>query len=229
MQSSGFWYTCRTEQTSIFEHFHYLQKKPIPVTTYLPSPPIQPVSRNHWCIFCLYLLLLFSRSVMSGSLWLHGLQHARLPCPSPFPRVCSNSCPYSRWCHPTISSSVVPISSGFNLSLHQGLFQWVSSSHQVAKVLEFQLHHHSFQRNPRVDLLQNGQVGSPCSPRNSQESSPTPQFKSINSSALSFLHSPTLTLTLIITKNQYSTKSYFSWVHQKASATREQNVLSSWK
>ena len=53
--------------------------------------------------------------------------------------------------------------------------------------------HHSFQRNPRADLLQNGLVGSPCSPRDSQGSSPTPQFKSINSSALSFLNSPTLT------------------------------------
>ena len=56
-----------------------------------------------------------------------------------------------------------------------------------------QLHHHSFQWNPRADLLQNGLAGSPCSPRDSQESSPTPQFKSINSSALSLLHSPTLT------------------------------------
>ena len=63
----------------------------------------------------------------------------------------------------------------------------------MAKVLELQLQHHSFQRNPRVHLLQNGLVGSPCSPRDSQESSPTPQFKSINSSALSLLHSPTLT------------------------------------
>ena len=50
----------------------------------------------------------FSRSVMSDSLWPHGLQHARLPCPSPAPRACSNSCPSSPWCHPTISSSVVP-------------------------------------------------------------------------------------------------------------------------
>ena len=80
-----------------------------------------------------------------------------------------------------------------NPSQYQGLFQWVNSSHEVAKVLEFQLQHHSFQRNPRADLLQNGQIGSPCSPRDSQESSPTPQFKSINSSALNFLHSPTLT------------------------------------
>ena len=80
-----------------------------------------------------------------------------------------------------------------NPSQHQSLFQWVNSSHEVAKVLEFQLQHHSFQRNPRTDLFQNGLVGSPCSPRDSQESSPTSQFKSINSLALSFLHSPTLT------------------------------------
>ena len=80
-----------------------------------------------------------------------------------------------------------------NPSQHQSLFKWVNPSHEVAKVLEFQLQHHSLQRNPRADLLQDGLVGSPCSPRDSQESSPTPQFKSINSSALSFLHSPTLT------------------------------------
>ena len=53
----------------------------------------------------------FSHSVMSNSLGPHGLQHARLPCPSPTPRACSNSCPSSQWCHPTISSSVVPFSS----------------------------------------------------------------------------------------------------------------------
>ena len=86
--------------------------------------------------------------------------------------------------HPLSSSSPPAL----NLSQHQGLFKWVSFSHQVAKILEFQLQHHSFQRNPRADLLQNGLVGYPCSPRDSQESSPTPQFKSINSSVLSFLH-----------------------------------------
>ena len=53
----------------------------------------------------------FSPSVMSNSLWPHGLQHARLPCPSPTLRACSNSCLLSRWCHPTISSSVIPFSS----------------------------------------------------------------------------------------------------------------------
>ena len=56
-------------------------------------------------------LLLFSHSVMSNSLWPYGLQHTRLPCPSPTPRACSNSCPSSQWCHPTISSSGVPFSS----------------------------------------------------------------------------------------------------------------------
>ena len=86
-----------------------------------------------------------------------------------------------------------PSPPALNLSQHQGLFKWVSSSHQVAKVLEFQLQHQSFQWTPRTDLPKGGLVGSPCSPRDSQESSPTPQFKSINSSALSFLHSPTLT------------------------------------
>ena len=100
------------------------------------------------------------------------------------------------WVGDAIQSSH-PLSSpsppALNLSQHQGLFQRVSSLHQVAKVLEFQLQHQSFQWTPRVDLRQNGLVGSPCSPRDSQESSPTPQFKSINSLALSFLHSPTLT------------------------------------
>ena len=91
--------------------------------------------------------------------------------------------------HPLLSSSP----SAFNLSQHQGLFKWVSSLHQVAKVLEFQLPYQSFQWTPRTNLLQDGLVGSPCCPRDYQESSPTPQFKIINSSALSFLHSPTLT------------------------------------
>ena len=59
------------------------------------------------------LCLLFSHSVVSDSLWPHGLQHATLPCPSPTPRACSHSCPSSQWCHPTISSSVIPFSSCF--------------------------------------------------------------------------------------------------------------------
>src|SRR5574341_283684 len=79
----------------------------------------------------------------------------------------------------------------------------------MAKVLEFQLQHHSLQRNPRVYLLQNGLVGSSCSPRDSQESSPTPQFKSNNSLALSLLHSPTLTSIHDHRKNHSLTRRIF--------------------
>ena len=73
------------------------------------------------------------------------------------------------------------------------VFSNEATLHEVAKVLELQPQHQSFQWTPRIDLLQKGLVGSPCSPRDSQESSPAPQFKSIHSSVLSFLHSPTLT------------------------------------
>ena len=72
----------------------------------------------------------------------HGLQHTKLPCSLPIPRACSNSCPSSRWCHPTISSSVVPFSC-LQFFPASGSFPRVSSSHQVAKELEFQLQHQS--------------------------------------------------------------------------------------
>ena len=73
------------------------------------------------------------------------------PCPSLSPEVCSNSRLFSWWCHPTISSFVTP-SPAFNLSQHQHLFQWVGSLHQVAKVLELQLQHQSFQWIFKVDF-----------------------------------------------------------------------------
>ena len=107
------------------------------------------LKREHWGIS-----VQFSCSVVSNSLWSHESQHARPPCPSPTPGVHSDSCPLSRWCHPAISSSVVPFSScPQSLPADHSLFQWVNSSHEVAKVLEFQLQHHSFQRTPRADLL----------------------------------------------------------------------------
>ena len=68
-------------------------------------------------------MLLFSRSVMSDSLWPHGLQHARFPCPSPSTGACSNSRPFSQWCHPTISPSVVPFSSCLQSFPASGSFQ----------------------------------------------------------------------------------------------------------
>ena len=87
------------------------------------------------------LLLLFSCSVVSDSLKHHGLQHTRLPCPSPSPGVCSNSCPLSWWCHPTISSSVVSFSShlqSFPVTV-SFLRSWLFAS--GAKVFELQLQH----------------------------------------------------------------------------------------
>ena len=76
---------------------------------------------------------------LSDSLQPHELQHTRPPCPSPTPRVYPNSCPLRQWCHSTISSSVVPFSSCLQSFPASRSFKWVSPSHQVAKVLEFQL------------------------------------------------------------------------------------------
>ena len=95
----------------------------------------------------------FSRSVMSDSLWPHELQHARPPCPSPTPGVHPNPCPLSQWCHPAISSSVIPFSSCPQSFPASGSFQMSQLFASGAKVLEFQLQHQSFQWTPRTDLL----------------------------------------------------------------------------
>ena len=125
------------------------------------------------------LSLLFSHSVVFDSLRPHGLQNTRLPCPSLSPEVCSNSCSLSQWCnqpsHPLSSPSLQIL----NLSQRQILFQWVGSWHQVAKLLELQLQHQSFQWIFRVDFLWDSLAWSPCSPRDSQKSSPAPQFYSL--------------------------------------------------
>ena len=102
-----------------------------------------------------------------------------------------------------------PFPSALNLSQHQGLFQWVSSSHQVAKVLELQLQHQSFQWIFRVDFLYEWLVWSPCCPRDSQETSLTTQFQSINTSALSLLYGPILTSIHDYWKNIPLTKGTF--------------------
>ena len=151
------------------------------------------IQLNNMCGLKSMFWFQFSCSVMSDSLQPHKPQHAGPPCSSQTPGVNPNSC---HWVSNAIQPSH-PLSSpyppAFNLSQHQGLFKWVRSSHQVAKVLKFQLQHQSFQWPPRTDLLEDGLAGPPCSPRDSQESSPTPQFKTISSSVLSFLNSPTLT------------------------------------
>ena len=91
------------------------------------------------------------------------------------------------------SHPLLPPSPILNLSQHQGLFQWVSSSHLMAKILELRLQHQSFQLLFMVDFFWDLLVWSPCCPRDSQESSLAPQFKSNNSSLLSLLYGPTIT------------------------------------
>ena len=95
----------------------------------------------------------FSHSVLSNSLWTHGLQHTRLPCPSLTPGAYSNSCRLSWWCHRTISSSVAPLSSHLQSFLASGSFPMNQLFHQVATVLEFHLQHQSFQWIFRTDFL----------------------------------------------------------------------------
>ena len=128
----------------------------------LASESVLPMNIQSWfplgltgLISLLSSSVQFSCSVVFDSLWPHGLQHSRPPCPSPTPGDCSNSCPLSRWSHPTISSSVIPFSSWLQSfpASHQGLVQWVSSSHQAAKDLELHLQHQSFHWIFRNDLL----------------------------------------------------------------------------
>ena len=136
-------------------------------------------------------LLLFSCSVVPDSLWPHGLQHARLPCPSLFPRVCSNSCPLSWWYHPTISSSVVPFSSCIQSFPASGSFPmnrlFASCGQSIgalASILPMNVQGWFLLGLTGINPL--GLI-SLHSPRDSQESSPAPQLESINSLALSLL------------------------------------------
>ena len=141
----------------------------------------------------MYVSVQFSRSVMSDSLRPHESQHSRPPCPSPTPGAYSNSRPLSWWCHPAISSSVVPFSSCPQFLPASGpfpmsqLFAWGGQSIGVSAST-------SLLPMNTQDLSPLGWTGwISLQSKGLWESSPTPQFKSINFLALSFLHSPTLT------------------------------------
>ena len=133
----------------------------------------------------------FSCSVVSDSLRSHEPQHARPPCLSPTARVCPNPCPLSRWHHPTISSSVVPFSSCPQSFPASGSFPltWLFTSDSQSIGASVSVLPMNIQDWFPLGLT----VWSPCSPGDSQESSPTPQFKSISSLVLRFLYSQTLT------------------------------------
>ena len=149
--------------------------------------------RKQWYICTMEYSVQFSRSVVSDYLRPHELQHARPPCPSPTPGVHPDSCPSSQWCHSAISSSVIPFSScpqslpaSESFPMRQ-LFSWGGQSTGVSALASFlpkKSQGWSPSEWPGWISLQSKGLSRVFS---------KPQFKSINSSVLSFLHSPTLT------------------------------------
>ena len=119
--STWFWLLCHP--SFFMKASVYLQLNSF--LSLLPTSRILGVQRPLFISYCCYQFssVHFNGSVVSNSLRPHGLQHARLPCPSPTPRACSNACPLSQWCHPTISSSVIPFSSCLQSFPASGSFQ----------------------------------------------------------------------------------------------------------
>ena len=133
-------------------------------------------------------------SVMSDSLQPHGLLHAKLPCLSPTPGACSNSYSSSQWCYPTISSSVVPFSSCLQSFPASGSFPMSQFFTSGGQSIGASVSASVFPMNIQYWFpFEISLVWSPFRPRDSQESSPTRQLKSISCLALSFLYGPTLT------------------------------------
>ena len=164
----------------------YWSRLPFPSPGDLPNPGIETGS-------VVIQFSQFSCSVVSNSLQPQGLQHARPPCPSSAPRAYPNSSPLSQWCHPTISSSVTlfsyclqcfPLSESFPRS-------WLFSS--GGQSIGASASASGCPMNSQCWFLLDWLVWSPCSPRDSQESSPAQQFESINSAVLSLLYGPALT------------------------------------
>ena len=133
-------------------------------------------------LYCFFISVQFSCWVMFISLWPHGLQYARLICPSPTPKACPNSCLSSWWRHPTISFSAVPFSSRLQSFPASGSFPmsqyFASSGQSIGASASASVLPKNIQDWFSLELL----VWTPYSPRDYPASSPTPQFKSINSS-----------------------------------------------
>ena len=162
------------------------------LTQWANGQNVEGTMENRYCQLIFQKYLQFSHSVVSNSLRPYESQHTRPPCPSPTPGVHPNSCALSQWCLPAISSSDVPFSScprslpGSGTLPMSQLFAWGSQSIGVSALT-------TVLPMTTQEWSTLGWTAVPCSPRNSQESSPAPQFKSINSWELSVLHSPTLT------------------------------------
>ena len=137
---------------------------------------VKPLKLSTLCYFRFRaekLSVQFSHSVMSNSLPPHGLQHAKIPCPSPTPRACSNSCSLSRWCHPTISSSIIPFSSCLQSFPGSGSFLMSQLFASGCQSIGVSASTSVFSINIQVWFILGLTSWSPCSPRDSQESSST--------------------------------------------------------
>ena len=150
---------------------------------------------SKWFLSVQFSSVQFSHSVVSNSLQPHGLQHSRPRCPSPTPRVYSNWYPLTWWYHPTISSSVIPFSSRLQPFPAWGSFPMSLFFASCGQSIGVSASASALPMNIQDWFPLGWLVGSPCSPRDSQDPSPTPQCKSINSLVLSFLYSPPLTST----------------------------------
>ena len=130
---------------------------------------------------------------MFNSFQFHELKHTRLLCPSPSPQDCSNSCPLNQWCYPTISSSLAPFSFCLQSFPASGSFPMSQLFTSVGQSIGASASTSVFPVNIQdwfpLELI----IRSLCSSRDSQESSPAPQFKSTSSLTLSFLYGLTLT------------------------------------
>ena len=185
--------TNKLHYTSIFGEILWRWSVPL-ITVYAETGesnaelPPDTVQLQTWC---LTNTLLFSCSVVSDFSQPHGLPHTRLPCPSSSPGACSNLCPLSQWCHPTISFSIASFSSCPQSFPTLGSFPMIrlfasggQSIRASASVLPMNIHSwFPLRLTGLVSLLS----------RDSQESSLAPQFESTHSSALSLLYGPTLT------------------------------------
>ena len=181
----------RLKKVCIRRHssLHWIIKKQILQNYFFKKPQLH---KNKYIVF---LLISFCCSVAQSRLTLCNSTDCSTP-DLPVPHYLLKSAQVHLHCtgdaiHPSHPLSP-PSPPAFSLSQHQGLFRWVSSLHQLVKVLEFQLQHLLFQWKFRVDFLSDWPAWSPCCPRDCEEPSPAPQSRSINALALSLLYGPAL-------------------------------------
>ena len=212
-----------------FSRQEHWSRLPLPTPGDLPNPEVEPNSTGRFFTtevpgkpllgistgsnFIPFSSVSSVHSFLSNSLWPHGLWHARPPCPSPTARVYPNPCPLSWWCHPAMSSSVVPFSSRLQYFPTSGSFQVSQLFASGGQIIGVSASTSVLPMN-RQDWFPLGWTGwISLQPKTlgSQESSPALWFKIINSSSFSFLYSPTLTSIHDYWKNHSLDEKDLSW------------------